>query len=37
MVLRAMSVDERFWYLCALGAGLFVTALVLMSAYIAGV
>jgi hypothetical protein len=30
-----MRTDQRFWYLCALGAGLFVAALVLASAYIA--
>jgi hypothetical protein len=29
--LRAMTGEERFWYLCALGAALFVAALVLMT------
>lgn len=29
--LRAMTGDERFWYLCALGAALFVATLVLMT------
>ena len=27
------AIDERFWYLCALGAGLLVAAIVLMSAF----
>lgn len=37
LVLRAMSTDERFWYLAALCAGVLVAAIVLASAYLAGV